>query len=93
MKSCLTVLLAAALVACGPGGGAPGLVDPLLADGRSPDTLSDGFAVGGIVLMTLTGQPGIDLVSRCGGMLGHPEEPGRWRSPGVPDAVQSRVKS
>ena len=72
-------------VGCGPCCGAPGFIDPLLADGRSPNTLSDGFAVGAIVLMTLTGQPGIDLVSRCGGMLGHPEEPGRWRSPGVPD--------
>jgi len=50
-----------------------------------PDVLSDGYAVGAMVLMALTGQPGVDLVHRCRCMLNDPRQPARWRAPGVPE--------
>ena len=47
--------------------------------------LTDGFAFGGTVLMTLTGLPAAEIKQRCRHMLKWPTQPQRWQPPGVPD--------
>ena len=49
--------------------------------------LTDAFALGVVVLMTLTSLPAKDLKQRCRHMLKFPKDPSRWQKPGVPDAA------
>jgi hypothetical protein len=66
--------------------GALGFVDPRLArHGVRADKLADAYAFGVLALVTLTGQPAVDLVPRCERMLTSPMQPETWRAPGVPD--------
>ena len=71
--------------------GTPEFVDPLyvhLLHGQANE-LTDGYALGLTILVTLTGQPisghGNELMQRCRGMLMHPDERERWEAPGRPD--------
>ena len=71
--------------------GTPEYVDPLYAHslhGQASE-LTDGYALGLTILVTLTGQPisghGNELMQRCRGMLMHPDERERWEAPGRPD--------
>ena len=71
--------------------GTPEFVDPLyvhLLHGQASE-LTDGYALGLTILVTLTGQPisghGNELMQRCRGMLMHPDERERWEAPGRPD--------
>ena len=71
--------------------GTPEFVDPLyvhLLHGQASE-LTDGYALGLTILVTLTGQPvsghGNELMQRCRGMLMHPNERERWEAPGQPD--------
>jgi len=47
--------------------------------------LTDAFALGVTVLMTLTGLPSATIKQRCRHMLKWPTQPSRWQRPGVPD--------
>ena len=47
--------------------------------------LTDGFAFGVTMLMTLTGLPTAGIKQRCRHMLKWPTQPQRWQPPGVPD--------
>ena len=49
--------------------------------------LTDAFALGVVVLMTLTSLPAKDLKQRCQHMLKFPESQALWQKPGVPDAA------
>jgi hypothetical protein len=49
--------------------------------------LTDGFAFGVTVLMTLTGLPAAEIKQRCRHMLRWPTQPQRWQPPGVPDVA------
>ena len=49
--------------------------------------LTDGFAFGVTVLLTLTGLPTVGIKQRCRHMLKWPTQPQRWQPPGVPDAA------
>ena len=47
--------------------------------------LTDAFALGVTVLMTLTGLPSANIKQRCRHMHKWPTQPSRWQRPGVPD--------
>eukprot|EP00966_Prymnesium_polylepis_P028334 655628-Prymnesium_polylepis.1 len=47
--------------------------------------LTDGFAMGITMLVTMTGLEAADILSRCRQLLRNPEQPARWIKPGVPD--------
>ena len=47
--------------------------------------LTDAFALGVTVLMTLTGLPSANIRQRCRHMQQRPTQPSRWQAPGVPD--------
>ena len=49
--------------------------------------LTDGFAFGVTVLLTLTGLPTVGIKQRCRHMLKWPTQPQRWQPPGVPDVA------
>ena len=49
--------------------------------------LTDGYAFGVTVLMTLTGLPAAGIKQRCRHMLKWPTQPQRWQPPGVPDVA------
>ena len=49
--------------------------------------LTDAFALGVVVLMTLTSLPAKDLKQRCRHMLKFPMNQPLWQKPGVPDAA------
>ena len=48
--------------------------------------LTDAFALGVTVLMSLTGLPSASIKQRCRHMFKWPTQPSRWQPPGVPDA-------
>ena len=53
--------------------------------GGEATVLTDAFALGVTVLMTLTGLPSATIKQRCRHMLKWPTQPSRWQQPGVPD--------
>ena len=57
-----------------------------LHDGVATE-LTDGFAFGVTVLLTLTGLPTVGIKQRCRHMLKWPTQPQRWQPPGVPDVA------
>ena len=65
--------------------GTPGFIDPLMVNSRKHSVLSDGFALGITLLMTLVGLPALDIRRHCRNMLRFPEDPSKWSAPGVPD--------
>ena len=54
-------------------------------DSGEATVLTDAFAFGVTVLMTLTGLPSASIRQRCRHMQKWPTQPNRWQAPGVPD--------
>ena len=65
--------------------GTPGFVDPFMINSGKHSVMSDGFGIGITLLMSLTGLPGLGILSSCSPMLRAPEDPSAWGEPGLPD--------
>jgi hypothetical protein len=69
--------------------GTPPFLDPLYAQPGTVHSgvaceMTDGYAFGVTVLMTLTQLATIDVVHRCRSMLMHPENRELWQAPAIP---------
>ena len=65
--------------------GTTGFLDPLFINSGKLSATSDGFSLGIVLLMALTGLPAADILTRCRRLLKKPNEPATWAAPGVPD--------
>ena len=69
--------------------GTPDYIDPLYAQPGSvhsgkASAMTDGYALGVTILLTMTGLSSTALVHRCKDLLLHPDEPSRWRPTAAP---------
>jgi hypothetical protein len=61
-------------------------MDPLLVNsGGRFSELTDGFAMGVTILVTMVGLPAADILQLCRLMLRKPEDPAKWAAPALPD--------
>ena len=67
--------------------GTPGYLDPLMMNELVHSEVTDGYAAGITMLVTLTGKPAVGLHAQCRSMLRFPDSPDKWQAPGVPDAA------
>ena len=62
-----------------------------MQDNCEASELTDGYAFGLTILVTLTGRavtgPGQELMQRCGLMITRPYDKACWKAPGLPDAA------
>jgi serine/threonine protein kinase len=65
--------------------GTPGYIDPLIINGLQHSEVTDGYAIGVTILVTLTARPAVGLHEVCRCLLRSPERPDRWETPGIPD--------
>jgi len=70
--------------------GTAAFLDPIYLQSGVSTELTDAFALGVSVLMTLTGLPTSDIKQRCRLMLKFPDTPDRWLKPGVPDEAAGK---
>ena len=64
-------------------------IDPLYAQPGSEHSgkasaMTDGYALGVTILLTMTGLSSTGLVPRCKDLLMHPDDPKRWQPPASP---------
>ena len=64
-----------------------GFIDPLISNGLQHSELTDGFAAGITILVTLVGLPATGIENQCRHLLRHPDRPEKWQPPGLPDAT------